>query len=423
MLSLVLLLSGSNTNVAGENVQSGDVTIAPYSVEVLASSGSSPSVSSDGSRVAYVSSDAIYVTDIGNLSSRNVSPGFQHSLWPMISGNGQTVAFQSFVDQHFQLYMTSVLNPEAAKLVQFDASINSYVPSITYDGRIVAFHTGPQPCCGPGGTFVVHADGSGLRQIARDSNAEISGDGTMLVYSRGGPGPITLVNLDDGGERILYPSGDDPTISYDGSKIAFVAYESLTSDSEVFVVNSDGTGLRQLTDNDVGDLFPSISGDGKLVAYQTERLNPFGYEIRVVNSDGTGMARIDVDGQTRTIFGTGYSHGHVNFNGSAIVFESNDLGVLLARRLSPGEAVQMLAGDVQSLPIDHGTKASLLGGLFGAKRALTDGKTSNDPLACVYLDTFEVKVKLYVGQGKLTTDETSQLLYLASSIRLALGCK
>ena len=58
-----------------------------------------------------------------------------------------------------------------------------------------------------------------------------------------------------------------PSISFDGAKIAF--FSDLDGDYEVFVVNSDGTGLSQLTSNTASDIFPSISGDGSKIAFQS----------------------------------------------------------------------------------------------------------------------------------------------------------
>ena len=52
----------------------------------------------------------------------------------------------------------------------------------------------------------------------------------------------------------------DPSISGDGSKIAFES--NVDGDYEIFVVNSDGTELTQLTNNNATDWHPSISSDG-----------------------------------------------------------------------------------------------------------------------------------------------------------------
>ena len=54
-------------------------------------------------------------------------------------------------------------------------------------------------------------------------------------------------------------------MSGDGSKIAF--WSAIDGDAEVFVINSDGTGLTQLTNNTATDDWHSISGDGTKIAF------------------------------------------------------------------------------------------------------------------------------------------------------------
>jgi Tol biopolymer transport system component len=64
-----------------------------------------------------------------------------------------------------------------------------------------------------------------------------------------------------------------------------------TGDSEIFRMNPDGTGVRQLTTNKVADFGPVLSPDKKKVAYHTynkQTSNSQGdYEIYIMNaSDG-----------------------------------------------------------------------------------------------------------------------------------------
>ena len=78
------------------------------------------------------------------------------------------------------------------------------------------------------------------------------------------------------------------SISGDGSKIAF--HSNMDGDYEVFVVNSDGTGLTQLTDNQATDRDASISGDGSKIAFDSDVDGDS--EIFVVNIDGTGLTQL-----------------------------------------------------------------------------------------------------------------------------------
>ena len=65
-----------------------------------------------------------------------------------------------------------------------------------------------------------------------------------------------------------------------------------TGDNEIFTINPDGTGLKQLTVNTVDDREPVLSPDGKKVAYTSQgdpTTNPGGdYEVYLMNaSDGS----------------------------------------------------------------------------------------------------------------------------------------
>src|SRR5206468_7167087 len=84
------------------------------------------------------------------------------------------------------------------------------------------------------------------------------------------------------------PSYDDlPTWSSDGSRIAFVR------EGAIYVVNADGTGLRDVVDVKGLDPFqPQWSPDGTQLAFEAGDST---YDIYVVNTDGTGLKAIAHD--------------------------------------------------------------------------------------------------------------------------------
>ncbi len=60
-----------------------------------------------------------------------------------------------------------------------------------------------------------------------------------------------------------------PSWSPDGKQIVFTGYDGGISD--LFIVNSDGTDLRRLTNDRYADLSPTWSPDGKTIAFTTDR--------------------------------------------------------------------------------------------------------------------------------------------------------
>jgi Tol biopolymer transport system component len=124
----------------------------------------------------------------------------------------------------------------------------------------------------------------------------------------------------------------EPSISGDGSKIAFISDEGLVENdgelvflnSEIFVVNSDGTGLTQVTNNTLRETQLSINHDGSKIAFASNS------EIFVVNSDGTGLKQITQSAKTDSypsISGDGSKISFISFEGNVNgeIFVSVDL--------------------------------------------------------------------------------------------------
>lgn len=113
-------------------------------------------------------------------------------------------------------------------------------------------------------------------------------------------GAIFIANRDGSGERRLTSApgnaGDDyPDVSPDGS---FVAFQRCARTCGIYMVNTDGTGLRRVSDRCRGvppkctdDSYPAISPDGRQIAF----VRAFG-RIRHDQIAHVGIYRMRIDG-------------------------------------------------------------------------------------------------------------------------------
>jgi Tol biopolymer transport system component len=147
---------------------------------------------------------------------------------------------------------------------------------------------------------IVHPDGSGRQRLTTDQAAyaspTISPDGRRIAVAshRGATWEIDLMNADASGVSVLVARSSfdgSPAWSPNGAQIAFrsVNVGPFGQFGRIFVINVDGTGLRQLspdTPNYTYDDGPTWSPNGSRIVFTRNGV------LQVINADGTGLAAL-----------------------------------------------------------------------------------------------------------------------------------
>jgi len=243
-----------------------------------------PAWSPDGTRMAFVLSTPehlgayagdgdIYLVNADGSGLTQLTEGLQAAA-PAWSPDGTRIVFAR--DQGTSLVVMNADGSGAQELRLDGEAYPSYQgPAWSPDGARIAFQASPEPRADTNSVYVTNVDGTGTTRVTHggsDGTPAWSPDGTLLAYA--GPDGIYLLDVATGSEhrltdcRFRQDCGRDshPSWSPDASRIAFARHDGAGTTVQVFVVNTDGSGLQQLTSGPEENTDPSwnpVPGEGQ----------------------------------------------------------------------------------------------------------------------------------------------------------------
>ncbi|PYP19537.1 MAG: hypothetical protein DMD54_02350 [Gemmatimonadetes bacterium] len=144
---------------------------------------------------------------------------------------------------------------------------------------------------GPFHIYAMNADGSDVRQLtnteALDFDPLWSPSGQQIEFGRCCTGALVIMNEDGTGQDTIAENAGVGPWSPNGKQVAF------GRDGDVFVMNVDGSGVRQLTSDRALDFPTGWSPNGRQILFQSERDG--NRELYVMNVDGSGVTRLTND--------------------------------------------------------------------------------------------------------------------------------
>ncbi len=176
--------------------------------------------------------------------------------------------------------------------------------------------------------FAIGLGGQGLQRLTAtpgyDAEATVSPDGRTVIFTSMRDGDLDLYTMKLDGTHVqrltteigydggAFFSPDSQRIVYRASHPAnqgeLDAYKALLAQNlvepgrlELFVMNADGSGRRQVTSNGASNFAPSFHPDGTRIIFASS-LHDKGKEGRptfhlyLVNDDGTGMEQVTTEG-------------------------------------------------------------------------------------------------------------------------------
>lgn len=256
-----------------------------------------PVYSPDGKKLLYVSEDEdktgeLHVVDLDTKRNGLLMRAETAEMFPKFSPDGDRIVLQNRIEGNAEICLINSDGGYVQNLTNNPA--RDAHPAWSPDGSKIVFSSNREGNYDVFSLYTMNVDGSNQHRIyysyAISSDPSWSPDGRQVVFTNdkedGRTGNFEIFSIEPettGAEKRLTfrrRSDVNPVFSPDGLRIAFVSNGD--GNSEIYLINADGSGLLRLTRDPAEDVQPNWSADGKRIIFSSNRNGKFAiYEMTV----------------------------------------------------------------------------------------------------------------------------------------------
>ena len=266
-----------------------------YAADILANFGGKSLV---GTKIVFVSNRSgnkeIWTMNYDGSDQKQLTRYGSISTFPSASPDGHRVAFTSWTSGYPAIYMFSLDSSRKLPFYNQRASMNAFV-DFTPDSKQVIFSS--SAAGGSSQLYMANIDGSNLRRITSSNSIEVepkinpkTGTDMVWVSGRSGLPQVYHGNLEGADvSRLSEGTGEatNPAWSPDGAHIAFAWTRGFEPGNyNIFVMDVSSRQTTQLTASEGRNENPTWAPDGSHIVYASKRGSQS--QIYVMNADGTG---------------------------------------------------------------------------------------------------------------------------------------
>jgi Tol biopolymer transport system component len=260
----------------------------------------------------WPAAEAKTLTNVRQITSEDMGIGASGEAY--FSPDMRRIIFQSYPrEKHDYQMFTLELNPELA----------------VKSGTLRQVSPGPGACtCGyfrPDGKGIIYASSYLDPDMPNPNHNRFHRSGRSYVWAMPGGMEIIAADLDGSNPRPLTRvQGYDAECAFspDGKHIVFTSDRA--GNPDLYIMNADGSNVRRLTNMPGYDGGPFFSPDGKRIIFRSDRHGNDLLQVFVINTDGSGERQLTRDSPVvnwapfwlpdgRSVVFTTSIHGHYNY--------------------------------------------------------------------------------------------------------------